>query len=115
MLLLVVSVMETILIGDRIRELRKSKGLTQEELAEKADMSVTFLGEVERNEKLPGLLIFANIVEALDTTADYILRDTLPSGQQYVDDETLKMLDKLSPKHRKIVNDLIAAYLKNVL
>ena len=41
--------MKKILIGDRIKELRLSKGLTQEELAEKADMSVTFLGEVERN------------------------------------------------------------------
>ena len=47
--------MDKIFIGDRIREVRKSKGLTQEQLAEKADMSVNFLGEIERNQKLPGL------------------------------------------------------------
>jgi len=115
MLLLVVNVMDKFLIGDRIREVRKSKGLTQEQLAEKADLSVTFLGEIERNKKLPGLYIFANIVNALETSADYILRDILPSGKSFVDDETIKRLDKLSPKHRKIVNDLLDAYLKNIL
>ena len=112
---MVVSVMHNILIGDRIREARKCKGLTQEQLAEKANMSVTFLGEIERNKKLPGLYIFANIVTALETSADYIMRDILPSGKAYVDDETVERLDKLSPKHRKIVNDILDAYLKNVL
>ena len=107
--------MNKVLIGNRIKEARKNKGLTQEQLAEKADMSVTFLGEVERNEKLPGLHIFTRIVTALDTSADYILRDILPSGQCYVDDETINLLNKLSPQHRKIVNDIINAYLKNVL
>ena len=43
--------MDKMFIGDRIREVRKSKGLTQEQLAEKADMSVNFLGEIERNQK----------------------------------------------------------------
>lgn len=107
--------MNKLSIGDRIREIRKSKGLTQEHLAEKANMSVTFLGEIERNQKLPGLNIFMNIVTALDISADYILRDILPSGQQYVDDETIKRLEKVSPKHRKIINDIIDAYLKNIL
>lgn len=115
MLLLVVKILDKMFIGDRIKEIRKSKGLTQEQLAEKADMSVTFLGEIERNQKLPGLLIFTNIIIALDISADYILRDILPSGQHYVDDETIKRLEKVSPKHRKIINDLIDAYLKNIL
>ena len=107
--------MDKMFIGDRIREVRKSKGLTQEQLAEKADMSVNFLGEIERNQKLPGLYIFTNIITALDISADYILRDVLSSGKCYVDDETIKRLEKVSPKHRKIINDLIDAYLKNIL
>lgn len=103
-----------ILIGDRIRETRKRKGLTQEQLAEIADISATFLGEIERNKKLPGLYIFTRIVMALDVSADYILRDILPSGQPYVDDETVKRLRRLSPKHRKIINEIIDAYLRNI-
>ena len=106
--------MTKILIGDRIREARKRKGLTQEQLAEKADISVTFLGEIERNKKLPGLNIFTNIVIALDTSADYILRDILPSGQHYVDEEMVRRLSKLSPKHRKVISEIIDAYIRNI-
>ena len=36
--------MEKISVGNRIREVRKARGLTQEQLAEKANMSVGFLG-----------------------------------------------------------------------
>lgn len=103
-----------IMIGDRIREARKRKRLTQEQLAEIADISVTFLGEIERNKKLPGLYIFTRIVMALDVSADYILRDILPSGQPYVDDETVRRLGKLSPEHRKIINEIIDAYMRSI-
>jgi transcriptional regulator with XRE-family HTH domain len=37
--------------GDRIRELRKQKNLTQEKLAEKASLHYTYIGTVERGEK----------------------------------------------------------------
>ena len=115
MLLMVVKNMDKICIGNRLKDVRKNKGFTQEQLAEKADISVTFLGEIERNKKLPGLDTFARLIIALDTSADYVMRDTLPSGQNYVNDETIKRLNKLSPKHRKIINDMIDAYLKNIL
>lgn len=35
-------------IGKKIREIRKIKGLTQEELGEKANLSYKFIGELER-------------------------------------------------------------------
>lgn len=107
--------MSKIMIGDKIRTLRKKMKLTQEQLAEKADISVAFLGEVERNEKSPGLDVFANLVIALNTSADYLLKDELPSGQRYVDDETLRLLENVPPKHRKAINDMIEWYLKNIL
>jgi len=37
--------------GDRVRELRKSKGLSQEALAEKANVHRTYIGMIERAEK----------------------------------------------------------------
>ena len=37
-------------LGKRIRFLRESKGLTQEVLGEKAELSYKFVGEVERGE-----------------------------------------------------------------
>ena len=39
------------ILGSRIRELRKSKNLTQFELAEKIGLSTNFIGMVERGER----------------------------------------------------------------
>jgi len=38
-------------LGETIRKLRKTSGLSQERLAEAADMSTTYLGEIERGER----------------------------------------------------------------
>ena len=38
-------------IGERLRSLRLSAGLTQEGLAERADLHTTYIGQLERGEK----------------------------------------------------------------
>lgn len=52
-------------LGKNIREKRKEKVLTQEELAEKADINPKFLGKVERAETNVSLLTLAKICDAL--------------------------------------------------
>ena len=39
------------MIGDKIREFRKKAGLSQEELAEKADLHPVYISQVERAER----------------------------------------------------------------
>ena len=55
-------------IGKRIREERKNKGLTQEELAEKADMNYKFLNRIERNVSKPSLDMIIKLAEVLDVS-----------------------------------------------
>jgi transcriptional regulator with XRE-family HTH domain len=43
------------LFGDRLRDLRKARGLTQERLAEAAGMDRSFIADVERGARFPGL------------------------------------------------------------
>ena len=52
-------------IGARIKEARLKKKLTQEQLAELADVGFYYIGEIERGQKLPSLTVFIQIVEAL--------------------------------------------------
>lgn len=58
------------LLGQRIREQRRKKGWTMDKLAEKADLSVNYVGDLERGVKTPSLDTFIRIVEALDVPAD---------------------------------------------
>ncbi len=55
-------------LGRRINQLRKVRDLTQEELAERAGISVSFLSMIERAERLPHLTTLARLAEALGMT-----------------------------------------------
>ena len=100
--------------GSRVKETRKSLKLTQEDLAEKADIGVVYLSEIERGLKSPSIVVFTKIAKALDVSADYLLRDVLPTGKEYVFDDLTKKLENLTPRQRKTVSDIIDAYLSNL-
>jgi len=53
-------------LGQRIAELRKDAGLSQEKLAEKADYSVEFISFVERGINAPSIEGCARLAQALD-------------------------------------------------
>jgi transcriptional regulator with XRE-family HTH domain len=55
-------------LGRRIRELRKQLCCTQEELANRAGISVSFLSMIERGERLPHLETLAQLAESLGRT-----------------------------------------------
>lgn len=52
--------------GNRLRQLRKERGLTQEKLAAKAGLHYTYIGAVERGEKNISLVNIGRLAEALD-------------------------------------------------
>ena len=106
--------MEKTALGKRIREARNKKGYTQQTLAKEAGIGLMCLGEIERGVKMPSLSIFIKIVEALDISADYILRDELTSGEQYIFDELTSKLMPLSPKQRKAAAEILDAYIRNL-
>lgn len=53
------------IVGDALREARKSAGLSQEKLAEKADLHPNYIGEVERGEKTISVDALMRIAAAL--------------------------------------------------
>ncbi|WP_073180780.1 helix-turn-helix domain-containing protein [Cruoricaptor ignavus] len=52
--------------GSRVRELRKTEGLSQEDLADKADLHRTYIGMIERGEKNITLQNIYRIAQALN-------------------------------------------------
>lgn len=53
------------LFGQRVRELRLARGLSQEALADEAGLHRTFMGSVERGERNVGLENIVKIAKAL--------------------------------------------------
>lgn len=60
-------------VGKRIRESRKTRGLTQEQLAEAIDKTVETVSNIERGIKLPGLSTLEDIRKALDVKLSYLV------------------------------------------
>jgi transcriptional regulator with XRE-family HTH domain len=54
------------LLGKRIRELRKQKGLSQEELGWKSELHFTYIGGVERGEKNCSIITLEKIAKGLE-------------------------------------------------
>ena len=106
--------MDKSVLAKKLREVRQEKGYTQHALAEIAGIGNVYLGEIERGLKMPSLNIFIKLIEALDVSADYILRDELTSGKEYIYDEITQKLKNLTPTQRKIVTDILDAYLSNL-
>lgn len=106
--------MEKAELGAIIRQIRTERKITQEQLAEKADIGTVYLGEIERGVKMPTVRVFAKIIDALNVSADYVLRHEVQSGKDYVFDELTKKLLSLTPKQRKTVSDIIDAYINNL-
>src|SRR5580658_401939 len=61
-------------IGDRIREIREARKMTQDQLAEKSTISKGFLSDVENNKRNVSSENLLRIANVLGASLDYLLR-----------------------------------------
>lgn len=60
-------------LGEAVRKKRLALKLSQEGLAERADLHWTYIGGIERGERNVGLLNIVKVARALETTASQLL------------------------------------------
>lgn len=87
-------------LGARLRQLRKARRLTQEQLAERAGLSYKFIGEVERGRANPSLTTLGRLSDALDVSLVDLLgidaqRPLLSPRQASIAREALTSLEAL--------------------
>ena len=61
--------------GEKIKQLRKKNGLTQEQLAELVDVAVTSVRRWEWGENTPTVKFIQKLAGVLNTTPEYLLED----------------------------------------
>jgi len=67
-----------IAIGKRIKNMRIMRGLTQFMLAEKCDLSFSYIGHIERGTRVMSIDTLVKIANALDCSVDYLLGLNVP-------------------------------------
>jgi len=98
-----------IAIGSRIKEARERAHLTQEELAEKVDISPTHMSVIERGIKTPKLDTFVKIVKALNLSADALLLDGMDQVNDSIVAELSVRLGRLTDENQNRILNAIRA------
>jgi transcriptional regulator with XRE-family HTH domain len=97
------------IIGRRIKDLRIQRQISQETLAEKVNLSATYISRIETAEKRASLKSLVFIAEILEVTLDYFLRgNQLYSSFEYTD-EILKIFDGCSNYEKRIIYEIAVA------
>ena len=91
------------IIGERIKRKRQEKGITQERLAEKMDISITYLSRIERGTSNINLKRLVQISELLDTTVSELITGANTKTEIYLDKEMKNVLEKCTPEKQRLI------------
>jgi len=102
--------------AERLRALRKKRGISQAELAEQTQVHFTQISRYERGETNPNAETVSKIAKALDTTVDYLMNGTTDdlaesAGLEKEIIARFKLVQNLPAEEKKTVLSLLDAYI----
>lgn len=92
----------------RIRKAREDMGYTREQFAEKLDVSVSYMAEVERGRTGTSVKMLIKICDLLGLSADYILFGTDRDNDTMLLDKIHRIDDKYIPLLNRLITELLA-------
>ena len=94
---------EVIEIGKRIRDIRTNKKMSQADLADKANISLSQVSDIETGKSSMRLTTFIGIVEALQVSADVLLRTDIPEVNNIYKSEFAELLEDCTPTENESI------------
>lgn len=97
------------LLGDKIRNLRKQRGLSLEQLAEQTDSSKSYLWELEnKDHPKPSAEKVARIAAVLQVTTEYFMDDRITEVEPSEADKAFfRKYRGLSPETKKKLDNIL--------
>ena len=106
--------MDYITLGQRIRDLRQKRGLTQEQLAELADLSTPYVSHLERGTKKASLAVLVRLAECLSVTVDRLLTGNQETDKTAFYLEVQELLGDCSTRERAILTEIAYAAKRSI-
>ena len=102
-------------LGERIRQRRQEKNISQETFAEKAGVSVNTVSRIEGGQTATSIEIFTKMVEVLDADANELLgrKRNVPHGKNPEETMVLRIRE-MRPKEQKIVIQTMTALIEGI-
>ena len=99
--------MDYIKLGQRIREERLRLNLTQAKLAEDINISDAYMGQIERGERSLTLDTLVRLVNRLDVSIDYLLKDYINAADDNITDQFRQIIDTRTVKRKQLAIDVL--------
>lgn len=99
-------------IGKRIKERREAIGLTQQELAEKLDLTTNYISTLERGSSFPRCEKLILLLNGLEASADSIFCDVLKHTTNYKASVLSEQLSALPIDEQNRILDIIEIMIK---
>lgn len=80
-------------IGNKLKSIRQSKGLTQEYIANMANVNTSHISNIENNRVKISLQTLVYVCKALDVTIDFVLSNEYNLSDTVLDNEIIKELE----------------------
>lgn len=96
-------------IGQKIRKIRKARGLSQEGLAEKVGISTTHMSHIETGNTKMSLPTFVEIASALEVRTDEILYEDRAESRSTSVAYIAELLDNCTIQQVRIIEDIVKA------
>lgn len=94
-------------IGNKLKEIRTSKGLTQEYIANMADVNTSHISNIENNRVKISLPTLVHVCNALGVTVDYVLSDEYLSPATALDQSILYELSSCDKETKERILKII--------
>lgn len=101
-------------MGERISAIRKSKKLTQEKLAEMADITPTNLSHIERGKTKPSVETIVSLANALEVTVNDFLVDSLEFSTREIENVLIGQIEGCTAKELHLITDVTLAILNRL-
>ena len=96
-------------VGQRIKAAREKKGLTQEELAARVEISPTHVSVIERGTKVPRMDTFVAIANVLEVSADSLLVDVVDHAVESAASELSGLMENLPREEKERILKVVSA------
>ena len=90
-------------VGARVREIRLQKGMSQLDLAAKSNISLPHISDIELGKKGMHLSTFIRLTEALEVSADVLLRSNVPQVTEIYKSEFAEILNDCTPAEMETI------------
>ena len=104
-------------IGLRIKEARRERKISQAELAEKLEISISHMSEIENGKTSFSIDIFMRMTEILQVSADMLLRTNVPEVDVIYADEFMELMKDCSSDEKEamlqMLRNMKSVFVKN--